>query len=256
MALTSLSHALLMAFLAQAEASDPVPVPVQVPATAMNDPAEPQAEAGDQIADGAATDRSVDATALEDGISYSDLVYADKSDDEVVEMVLKSIEDTKTLKGDFQQIAPSGAVSNGKFWLRRPGQIRFDYDDPTPLLIVATQGNVYVRDEELEQTDFYPIKRTPLRFLLNKKVDLDGAEVTSVARGVASVAVTFSSTDEETEGELSAIFEAPSLSLRQWIVRDMQNGSTVVTLTNVENDMKLSNRLFRAPEAGGTFINN
>jgi len=184
------------------------------------------------------------------------LVFASETDDAVVDRVLAYIDAISTLEGGFTQIAPSGAVSTGKFFLRRPGQLRFEYDEPTPLLIVATQGNVYVRDSELETTDFYPIKKTPLRFLLSKKIDFGDAKVVAVDRGVDTAAITFASNEEETEGELSVIVSAPEMSLRQWIVRDPQNGVTIVTLDNVKAGGKLPNRLFRAPDAGGKFINN
>lgn len=190
------------------------------------------------------------------GVEPSSVVFEDKSDDEVVEMVLGYIESIGTLKGNFTQIAPSGAISDGEFHLRRPNQLRFEYTPPTPLLIVATQGNVYVEDKALETTDFYPIKKTPLRFLLSKKVDLSDANVISVDRGTDSIAVTFASEEEETEGELSVVLGAPEFSLRQWVVRDVQNGITVVTLDNVEAGGKFPNRLFRAPEAGGEFLKN
>ncbi|MEL7488169.1 MAG: outer-membrane lipoprotein carrier protein LolA [Pseudomonadota bacterium] len=184
------------------------------------------------------------------------LVFADQSDAAVVETVLDYVRNITTLSGDFTQIAPSGAVSSGTFQLRRPNQLRFEYAPPTPLLIVATQGNVYVRDEDLETTDFYPIRKTPLRFLLSRKVDLDDARVVAVDRGIDTVAVTFASDDAETEGELSVILSAPDLSLQQWVVRDLQGGITIVSLENVVAGEKLANRLFRAPEAGGAFLKN
>ena len=197
------------------------------------------------------TDDSVTADA-----SGQERAFKNLSDEAVVEQVLSYIEEIGTLRGDFTQVAPSGAVSTGTFHLRRPNQLRFDYDEPSPLLIVATQGNVYVRDEALETTDFYPIKRTPLRFLLSKKIDLGDARVIAVDRGLDTVAITFASDDAETEGELSIILSAPNFSLQQWVVRDVQNGVTIVTLDNAVPGEKFSNRLFRAPDAGGEFLKN
>ncbi len=184
------------------------------------------------------------------------LAFEGESDDAIVERLVAYLEGVDTLKGDFTQIAPSGAVSTGRFFLRRPGLLRFEYDPPTPLLIVANSGLVYVRDDELETTDSYPVGRTPLKFLLAKKLDLDSAEVIAVDRGVDTVAVTLASKDEETEGELSIIVSAPEMSLERWIVRDLQNGITVVTLANVAAGERLANRLFRAPDAGGQFLKN
>lgn len=184
------------------------------------------------------------------------LVFDGESDEALVDRLMDYLQEIETLNGDFTQIAPSGAISSGRFFIRRPGFLRFEYDPPTPLLIVANGGMVYVRDEALETTDSYPVGRTPLKFLLRKKIDLGPTKVVSVDRGVDSFAVTLGSDDEETEGELTMIVRAPELSLVRWIVRDIQNGITVVSLDNVKSGEKLANRLFRTPDAGGQFLKN
>lgn len=182
-------------------------------------------------------------------------VFAGLSDQAVADEVLRYLQGISTLKGDFVQTAPSGAVATGDFHLRRPGQIRFDYDAPSPVTIVATQGMVYVENADLETTDSYPLKKTPLRFLLDKKIDIGDAVLKSVDRDQRSVAVTYASTDEETEGEITLILAAPALAIEQWAVRDAQGGVTVVSLQGVTAGASIDNRLFRAPDAGGAFIN-
>ena len=191
-----------------------------------------------------------DADAFFDG----PLAYDGESDDAVVARLRDYLENIDTLQGDFTQIAPSGAISAGKFYLRRPGLLRFEYEPPTPLLIVANGGLVYVRDEALETTDSYPVGKTPLKFLLRKKIEMEDAKIVGVDRGVDTVSVTFASQDDETEGELSVVVSAPEMELKRWIVRDLQNGITVVTLENVVEGERLASRLFEAPDAGGMFL--
>lgn len=189
-----------------------------------------------------------------EGVAGSLLVFAEKSDEAVADKLINYIETIDTLQGDFTQVAPSGAVSEGRFYLRRPGLLRFEYEPPQPLLIVANGGMVYVHDDALDTTDSYPVGKTPLKFLLGKKIDREDAKIVAVDRGVDNVAVTFSSEDEETEGDLTLIASAPDLVLRRWIVRDLQGGITVVTLDNIVAGERIANRLFAAPEAGGRFL--
>lgn len=183
-------------------------------------------------------------------------VFADESDQAVADKMLEAIEAITTLSGDFTQVAPSGAISTGKFYLRRPGFLRFQYDRPSPLLIVANGGMVYVRDNRLETTDSYPLGKTPLKFLLKKKVEIGDAKVVAVDRGADSVAVTFASSDPETEGDLTLVMSAPEMKLRQWIVRDPENGVTIVSLDNVVAGERLANRLFAVPDTGSAFLKN
>lgn len=182
------------------------------------------------------------------------VAFSGLSDEAVAAQALSHIESLTTLTGDFVQTAPSGAVVTGKVYLRRPGQIRFDYDDPSPITIVATGGLVYVENSDLETTDSYPLKKTPLRFLLSKKIDIGDATLKSVDRQPETVAVTYASSEEDAEGEITLVFSAPDFSIEQWAVRDQQGGVTVVALAGVTQGGTLENRLFRAPEAGGAFI--
>ena len=184
------------------------------------------------------------------------LAFEGESDEAVLERLSAYLENLDTLQGDFTQVAPSGAISTGRIYLRRPGLLRFDYDPPTPLLIVANGGMVYVQDEALETTDSYPVGRTPLKYLLRKRVDLGKLNPIAIDRGVDTVAATFASDEDDTEGELTIIVNAPDMTLSRWIVRDLQHGITVVTLDNVEQGIRLANRLFETPDAGGRFLKN
>jgi outer membrane lipoprotein-sorting protein len=186
----------------------------------------------------------------------SQLAFADLSDEAVADAALKAVESLTTLSAKFRQTAPSGAVTMGDVKLRRPGQVRFDYDDPSPITIVGTGGVVYVENADLETTDSYPLGKTPLKFLLSKRIDIGDATLAGVERFEDAVAVTWESTEEETEGSLTLYLTAPAMQVAQWAVADAQGGVTIVELIDPKLGEKLDNRLFRAPEAGGAFIRN
>jgi outer membrane lipoprotein-sorting protein len=186
----------------------------------------------------------------------SKLAFADLSDQAIADAALKSIEAMTTLSAKFRQTAPSGAVATGDVKLRRPGQVRFDYDAPSPITIVGAGGVVYVENTDLETTDSYPLGKTPLKFLLSKRIDIGDAKLAGVERYEDAVAVTWTSTEAETEGALTLYLSAPDLAVAQWAVTDAQGGVTLVELIEPKLGEKLDNRLFRAPDAGGAFIRN
>ena len=87
------------------------------------------------------------------------------------------------LKARFLQAAPDGAISRGTAWLERPGRMRFQYDPPSPLLLVAGHGLVVFHDDQLQQTSNIPLGSTPLGILLAANVQLSGSvTVTDIAR--------------------------------------------------------------------------
>lgn len=151
----------------------------------------------------------------------------------------------ETAQGDFRQVDPQGGVSTGEFALQRPGRMRFEYDDPVPILIAADGTNVAMRDEELETVDRVPLASTPLGLLLDDSLDFETeAEVLRVQREAGVTAITVVDPSEDTEGELTLLFDSASYELLGWQVLDANGGITRVELSNVRTGMSLNPRLF------------
>ena len=64
------------------------------------------------------------------------------------------------------------ANREGEFYLQKPGKVRFDYNPPSPIEMIADGSSVVVRDRKLATQDLYPLSQTPLRFLLADRIDL------------------------------------------------------------------------------------
>ncbi len=151
----------------------------------------------------------------------------------------------KTLEGSFVQIGHDGELSEGLFYLRRPGRIRFEYKPPNPALVVADGTWVGVYDTRLNTLDRIPLKSTPLYLLLRKKVDLrkDGA-IRSIERGPGLMRVTAIDPDEPDQGSITMVFAENPLELRQWIVVDPQGLTTTVALSEMRSNVELDPNLF------------
>ena len=78
----------------------------------------------------------------------------------------------RQLHGNFVQVGPDGGKSEGEFYLQKPGKVRFDYNPPSPIELIADGSSVVVRDRKLATQDLYPLSQTPLRFLLADRIDL------------------------------------------------------------------------------------
>jgi outer membrane lipoprotein-sorting protein len=168
----------------------------------------------------------------------------------------EGLESIGHLRADFTQRAPSGTVTTGKLYLSRPGRLRFEYDEPSPLLIVATGGLVYLHDRAMNNVESYPVGQTPMRFLLTKELDLDAAQVLKVAENEHGLMIVLAAKDKELRGTLSLLFESESLMLSGWSFVDDKGQTTIVDLDNVEEVRRNPARLFRVPEAGGLFLSD
>jgi outer membrane lipoprotein-sorting protein len=141
-----------------------------------------------------------------------------------------------TLKARFLQIAPNGQQSEGTAWLDRPGRMRFQYDPPSPFLLVAGHGMLVFHDSALDQTTNIPLGSTPLGLLLGPTVRLQGGGSTIIAfhhvTGVIQVSVI--RTGRADQGNLSLVFADQPLALRRWILVDPQRRETTVSLFDVQ----------------------
>ena len=69
------------------------------------------------------------------------------------------LNDIKILKAHFVQVSSNGAYAEGEAYVDRPGHLRFDYDPPTPVLIIANGLSLLYYDKELKEATFLPLHR-------------------------------------------------------------------------------------------------
>ena len=151
----------------------------------------------------------------------------------------------RTARGTFEQVGPDGSFSTGRFALQRPGKVRFDYDDPVPLLMVSDGATVALQDSELETTDRVPLRSTPLAMLLADRPDFETqANLLDLRRRDGLVSITISDRSGETEGTLTLILSEEDSLLKGWRTVDASGGVTSVLLSDIETGVRLNPRLF------------
>ena len=96
-----------------------------------------------------------------------EMTIQDKKDLKRVAVYLEAI---KTLRGGFLQVSSNGRVSSGKIFMSRPGRMRFEYDPPESILMIADGLFFVYIDKDLGQTTHVFLKSTPLSFLVQEKI--------------------------------------------------------------------------------------
>ncbi len=178
------------------------------------------------------------------------LPLSDDDQDTVLDKISSYINSLSSLKGRFIQQAPTGQVDTGRFYLRRPGRMRFEYDDPNPLVIVSDGRWVMLNDRALETVDRYPLSSTPLKFILRKELNFrEDENIVNVQKvGEDGVIITAREDEGEAQGELNLYFGESPIELRQWAVTDAQGYQTIVSFHDLVKDEKLNARLFVVEE--------
>jgi outer membrane lipoprotein-sorting protein len=153
----------------------------------------------------------------------------------------------QTLVGNFVQVGPDGSKTTGDFYIQKPGKVRFEYNPPTPIEIIADGSSLAVRDRNLATQDIYPLSQTPLRFLLSDRIDLmKDTNVVSVTADDVFISVTI----EEKQAlvgtsRLMLMIGAKDGQLKQWTVTDPQGYDTTVAVYNLDSTRKVDPNLFK-----------
>ncbi len=151
----------------------------------------------------------------------------------------------RSLKARFMQIAQGGGAAEGTAWILRPGRMRFEYDPPEPLLLVASGGQFFYYDKALKQATTLPLSSTPLGILLRPDMTLSGdVTVGRVERGGGLTRITLHRTGQAAEGRLTLVFGDAPYELKQWAVVDTQSRETRVSLFQPEFGGRFPNLLF------------
>src|SRR5437588_3097819 len=153
----------------------------------------------------------------------------------------------QTLVGNFVQVGPDGSKTKGDFYIQKPGKVRFEYDDPSPIAIIADGSSLAVRDRKLATKDISPLSQTPLRFLLSDRIDLlKDTNVVNVTADDIYISVTI----EEKQAligtsRLMLMVGTKDGQLKQWTVTDPQGYDTTVAIYNLDANKKLDSGLFK-----------
>ncbi len=163
--------------------------------------------------------------------------------------LLRDIEDylnsLTTLQARFIQINPDGSSVEGTISMRRPGEMRVEYDPPVPNLMVANGTFLIVIDRQLGEATHLPLNLTPAYFFLREKVSFaDGLSVLGLERHAGLIRVQVALDEDPGAGSVVVTLQDRPLTLRQWTVIDGQDAQTRVTLVDTRFGLKLDDDLF------------
>ena len=151
----------------------------------------------------------------------------------------------RTMKARFVQTNPNGSIIQGTFYVRRPGRLRFEYDPPSQLKIVADGFQVTMWDPTTKDFGQWPIGWTAASFLVKEPFSLSGdLRVEKLERVNGLIEATMSQTKKPKDGKVIVRFAENPLTLRGWTTIDSRGQQVSVALTNMQTGMQLADSLF------------
>ncbi|QGX99545.1 outer membrane lipoprotein carrier protein LolA [Roseovarius faecimaris] len=158
----------------------------------------------------------------------------------------------KTATGEFTQINDDGTISTGQIFIKRPGRVRFEYNPPEKILVVADGDTVGIIDPKSNTgPEAYPLHRTPLKIILARNVNL-GQERMVMGHSSDGKTTTVRAQDPEHPeyGNIELVFTANPVELRQWVINDDAGSRTTVVLGDLKTGVRIDDGEFVIPGKG------
>ena len=154
-----------------------------------------------------------------------------------LDQAVAALRGISTMTADFTQTDRNGQRLAGQMTLKRPGKIRFQYQNGVPLLIVSDGKALTMVDYEVRQVQRWPIGASPLGALLDPKRDVSrfGRLISTGNPAVTSIEVRDPKHPEYGVITLVLVKDpgAPGgLELTSWVALDSQNKRTTIRLAN------------------------
>lgn len=150
----------------------------------------------------------------------------------------------RTMTGEFVQFGPKGEQTGGKFFIERPGKIRFNYEEPSDFRVIADGQSVVINNGKLNTWDLYPLSKTPLKLLLDTRIDLSGNKVRSVRQDEDLTTIQLQDKSIFGDSTITMMFDPKSYELRQWTITDAKGKDTTVMIFNVQEGVAFDPSVF------------
>lgn len=163
----------------------------------------------------------------------------------VVDRVEAYLNSLGTMVAEFMQTSPDGTVGYGRFFLSRPGKLRWQYDPPIPILIVVNGSVLAYHDYELDQVSHVPTSSSLVGLFARDRIDLHkDLVVSNIMQGSGVVRLTLRQKGSEEEGALSLILDRDPMIIRKLEVVDATGQLTTIAFSKVQYGQELEDKLF------------
>ncbi len=151
----------------------------------------------------------------------------------------------KTMMGEFVQFGPRGEQTGGKFFIERPGRLRFNYEPPADFRVIADGKSVALINNKLKTADLYALRNTPLKLILDEEIDLSGNKVRGVREEPDLTTIHLADRNLFGNATIAMMFDPASYDLRQWTITDAQGKDTTVMIFNVQEGVTFDPSVFK-----------
>ena len=174
-------------------------------------------------------------------------ITLDQRQIEIVKKVNDYFNALENLKGAFLQTTSDNKRLKGKFFMKKPGRLRFEYAPPSKQLIISDGQQISIQDLDINTDDRVMVDQTPFRVLLKKDVDLlRDARILEVQEAQDLVIVALQDKGKDASGKVRLFMAlTPALELKEWVTTDAQGLDTRLEVSALDKSQPVDAALFK-----------
>ena len=158
--------------------------------------------------------------------------------------LIKKYKSVNTLYFDFTQKI-GGKTEFGNCYIKYPLLMKCDY--PKKKKSIITNGKkIAIIKKRYKKIYFYPLEKTPLFYLLNKKNILNIIENYNPII-IDSKLIQYELIDNN-KNKLNVFFDKNSLELSGWRTMDAYSNEVIFLLRNIKTNISIENAIFKIPK--------
>jgi len=167
------------------------------------------------------------------------------ANEELISKIEKYLNKIDTISSEFVQTTNNSSNQlTGKFYLKRPGKLKFEYNQIKDF-IVADGSLIHFYDSQMDQHSSTAIYNTPAYFFLTNDISLSGAIApTKITEDENLIELVIKKEEKDLSGSLIVFFNKNPLQLAGWRIIDAQGTKTYVVLKNPKFGEKLDDEMF------------
>ena len=160
------------------------------------------------------------------------------------EKIITNLEQTNNISFNFKQSIDK-KNEKGNCIIKYPKKIYCEYKNLNKKIIVSNGKSLVIKNRNSGTYYLYPLKKTPLEFLLDKNYLIEKINVLK-SRDINNKYINF--TLLENNNEINIFFDKKTFNLIGWQTEDIYQNLTITFISSVSRNKKIDDRIFILPK--------
>ena len=158
--------------------------------------------------------------------------------------IISQMKLTNNLSFNFIQTIDDKS-EEGKCIIKYPKKIFCEYNNPTKKKLVSNGKSLVIKTSNRGSYYRYPLKKTPLEFLLDKEYLISKIEDLE-PRDIDNKYLNFKIF--ENNNEINIFFDKKDLNLIGWQIEDIYQNLSITFISSVKKNQEIDNKIFNLPK--------